>query len=341
MTMHASPTKFASVALALAALLTVAEFSPRMLRGEELNFSDHGPAPEFTGISTWLNSSPLTITGLQGKVVLVQFWTYTCINWMRTLPYVSKWYQRYKDDGLIVIGVHAPEFAFEKETSNVEAAIKRFAITYPVAQDNQFKTWKAYRNVDWPTEYLVDKAGEIVAFHLGEGSYQKMEDVIARLVGGRLPDTRTADPDLSDIRSPEMYFGTKQNLNGHLENPLRSSSIVASQSSLAGERVYTAPSDVPFNRFAFSGTWKISDDNATLSADGGEIFLRFYAPKLNLVAGSASSQTLSITVDGKPQTPVTVQGSRLYPLYSGDAGEHVLRLTIPTAGLSAFSFTFG
>jgi thiol-disulfide isomerase/thioredoxin len=339
--MRTSSTKFASAALALATFLAVAEFSPWALRGQELHMSDRGPAPEFTGISGWLNSSPLTMTGLQGKVVLIQFWTYTCINWMRTLPYVTKWYQTYKDSGLTVVGVHTPEFAFEKETSNVEGAIQRFGITYPVAQDNQFATWKAYRNYAWPAEYLIDKSGKIVAIHFGEGSYQKIEDGIARLVGSSLPDTKIADPDLSDIGSPEMYFGTKENVYGHLENRLESSAIVASQSSLAGERAYTAPNDVPLNRFALSGTWKISDDNATLSTDGGEILLRFQAPKLYIVAGSRSSQTLSITVDGALQTPVTIQGSQLYSLYSGAAGEHMIRLTIPKAGLSAFSFTFG
>ena len=123
MTMRTSSNKFVSVALALAALLAIAEIGPRALSGKELSLSDHGPAPEFTGISTWLNSSPLTVADLQGHVVLVQFWTYTCINWMRTLPYVTKWYETYKDKSFVVIGVHTPEFAFEKETNNVEQAI--------------------------------------------------------------------------------------------------------------------------------------------------------------------------------------------------------------------------
>lgn len=138
-----------------------------------------------------------------------------------------------------------------------------------------------------------------------------------------------------------MYFGTEENVNGLLEKRSHSSAIVSSQSASAGERVYTAPDDVPLNRFAFSGTWKISADNATLLTDDGEILLRFRAPKVNIVAGSPSSQTLSITVDGKPQPLVTVQGSQLYSLYSGPPGEHMLRLTIPKAGLSAFTFSFG
>ncbi len=338
--MRTSSNKFVSVTLALAALLTIVEIGSRTLSGKELNLSDHGPAPEFTGISTWLNSSPLKVASLEGKVVLIQFWTYTCINWMRTLPYVTKWYETYKGEGFIVIGVHTPEFAFEKETSNVESAIKNFGIAYPVPQDNHFSTWKAYQNYAWPAEYLIDKSGKLVLIQFGEGNYGKIEKAIGQLVGASVSDTEPDDPGLSNIGSPEMYFGTEQNVNGILEK-VGSSAIVSSQNAGAGERVYTAPDDVPLNRFAFSGTWKISADNATLLKDDGEILLRFRAPRVNLVAGSPSSQTLSITVDGKPRTPVTVQGSQLYSLYSGIAGEHVLRLTVPKAGLSAFSFSFG
>jgi thiol-disulfide isomerase/thioredoxin len=315
----------------LVMLLAVAEFGPPLLLGEESSSSEHRSAPEFTGISTWLNSPPLTMTGLKGKVVLVQFWTYSCINCLRTLPCITEWNKKYKDRGLIVIGVHTPEFAFEKETSNVQTAIKRFGITYPVALDNQYGTWKAYENQYWPAEYLIDKSGKIIATQFGEGNYQKLEDAIARLVGESLPDTKIDDPDLSVIGSPEMYFGTEKN----------NDAIVASQDSRAGERFYAAPDTVPLDHFALSGPWKLGGDNATSLADSDEILLRFRAPKVNLVAGSLSQQALLITVDGKPQPPVTVQGSQLYSLYSGSNGEHVLRVTIPKAGLSAFTFTFG
>jgi len=324
--------KFLALAVfALVVLLAASEFGPPLLLREGSNSSEHTPAPEFTGISTWLNSSPLTMAGLKGKVVLVQFWTYSCINCLRTLPYVTKWYGKYKDKGFIVIGVHTPEFSFEKETSNVATAIKRFGINYPVALDNRYSTWKAYENQYWPAEYLIDSSGKIVATQFGEGNYQKLEDAIARLVGDSLPDARVDDPDLSVIGSPEMYFGTEKN----------SGAIVGSQAPEAGEHFYAAPKNVPLDRFALSGNWKLSEDSATSSADGDEILLRFRAPKANLVAGSSSPQTLLITVDGEPQSPVAVQGSQLYSLYSGSNGEHVLRVTIPKAGLSAFTFTFG
>ena len=167
--------------------------------------------PEFSGISAWLNSPPLTTEGLRGKVVLVQFWTYSCINCLRTLPYVTKWHEQYKDKGLVVVGVHTPEFAFEKERANVETAIKRLGIHYPVAQDNQYRTWRAFGNQYWPAAYLIDRSGTIVATQFGEGGYQQMENAIARLVGDRAPIAPTRDPDLSAVATPEMYLGSEKN----------------------------------------------------------------------------------------------------------------------------------
>ena len=143
---------------------------------------DYGPAPDFAGIEKWLNSEPLAMASLRGKVVLVDFWTYSCINCLRTLPYVTKWYDSYKDKGLVVIGVHTPEFAFERQTRNVQTAIKRFKINYPVAQDNRYATWKAYNNQYWPAAYLIDRKGTIVLKHIGEGKYDEMENAIRVLL---------------------------------------------------------------------------------------------------------------------------------------------------------------
>jgi thiol-disulfide isomerase/thioredoxin len=319
------------IVLLIVVVLAMVQFSPSLLRGEESTSRDQRPAPEFAGISAWLNSPPLTMESLRGKVVLVQFWTYSCINCLRTLPYVTKWYEKYKDQGFVLVGVHTPEFAFEKETANVETAIKRFGITYPVAQDNQYRTWRAFGNQYWPAEYLIDKSGTIAATQFGEGSYQQLETAIARLVGGRARSAQTTDPDLSAIETPELYLGSEKN----------DGAIVASQNSAVGERSYAPPDSVPRNRFALSGIWNLAPDRATSLADGGEILLRFNAPKVNLVVGSSSPQTVSIIVDGTPQPPVTIDGSRLYSLYSGTSGEHVLRLTAPKAGLSAYTFTFG
>jgi len=140
------------------------------------------PAPEFAGIENWLNSPPLTLASQRGKVVLVDFWTYTCINCIRTLPYVTRWHQKYKDQGLAVVGVHTPEFPFERSTPNVQKALERFGITYPVAQDNRYATWDAYRNQYWPAVYLIDKQGRIVYRHFGEGNYAETEAEIQRLL---------------------------------------------------------------------------------------------------------------------------------------------------------------
>lgn len=148
---------------------------------------DYGKAPEFTGIDKWLNSEPLTMQGLAGKVVLVDFWTYSCINCIRTLPYVVRWYEKYKDQGFVVVGVHSPEFAYEKSTRNVQDAIERFGIRYPVAQDNGFATWKAYNNQYWPAFYLADRNGQVMRQHFGEGEYAEMEAAIEALLGRRQP----------------------------------------------------------------------------------------------------------------------------------------------------------
>ncbi len=319
------------IALVIVAVVAMAQFGPSALLGEETTRQDSRPVPEFSGISDWLNSPPLTTEGLRGKVVLVQFWTYSCINCLRTLPYVTKWHEQYKDKGLVVVGVHTPEFAFEKERANVETAIKRLGIHYPVAQDNQYRTWRAFGNQYWPAAYLIDRSGTIVATQFGEGGYQQMEGAIARLVGDHAPIAPTRDPDLSAVATPEMYLGSEKN----------DGAIVETQDAGRGERTYALPDNVPPNRFALSGLWTVTDDRATSSADGDEIVLRFNAPKVNLVAGSPSPQTLSVIVDGTPRPPVTVDGSRLYSLYSGASGEHVLRLKAPRAGLSAYSFTFG
>ena len=251
------------IVLLFVGFLVIVQFSPSLTRGEATTSADRRAAPEFSGISAWLNSPPLTLESLRGKVVLVQFWTYSCINCVRTIPYVTKWYDTYKDKGFVVVGVHTPEFAFERETANVETAIKRFGIKYPVAQDNQYRTWRAFENQYWPASYLIDKSGKIVATHFGEGNYQQTENTIARLVGEPTPAAQASDPDLAGIETPELYLGSEKN----------DGAIVASQDSSGGERSYTLPDSVPPNRFALEGLWNLIGDRATSSADGVEILV--------------------------------------------------------------------
>lgn len=289
-------------------------------------------APDFTGISHWINSRPLHIKDLRGKVVLVDFWTYSCINCLRSLPYVKRWYAKYHDKGFVVVGVHSPEFDFEKKQANVEQAVRRLGITYPVAQDNDLDTWNAWDNQYWPAEYLIDQHGNVVLHHYGEGHYGEMEHAIRRLLAlGPMHGSEPAGPDFAGIRSPEMYFGSERVQN--MANPIV---------PLMFSHDYQWPEQIGLNRFALEGRWRLSGQYAELTGDRGRIRLRFNAGKVHMVASSAQPVTLSISVDGKPQPPVTVHGSRLYTLFdSHDYRQHVLTVTIPQHGFRAFTFTFG
>jgi thiol-disulfide isomerase/thioredoxin len=288
-------------------------------------------APEFAGVQQWLNSDPLTMAGLRGKVVLIDFWTYSCINCLRTLPYLAKWYDTYKDKGFVIVGIHTPEFAFERVVRNVQTATQRFGVKYPVVQDNDYAMWKAYANQYWPADFLVDQQGKIVAEHFGEGDYDKMEDNIRKLLAVGAPVAPDNGADLSKIGSPEMYFGR-----------LRLQNLASREAPRQGEQAYSAPASLALNKFALVGNWAVDDENATLAKDGGEIVLHFKSGKVHMVASSAAPVTVSVTVDGKPQPPVTVEGSQLYTLFdSDDYGEHRLEIKIPKAGFSAYTFTFG
>lgn len=296
---------------------------------EPVTLTAIGKAPEFAGISTWLNSDPLTIASLKGKVVLIDFWTYSCINCIRTLPYVTKWYDTYKGQGFVVIGVHTPEFDFEKDTGNVQDAIKRFNIHYPVAQDNSYGTWNAYSNQYWPAEYLIDKNGDVVYTHFGEGEYDHTENAIREALGmtaSVMPDNGT---DLSGIQSPEMYFGTS-----------RLQYLVSSQSP-SDDKVYTAPSTIPLNTFAMSGEWKFTPEVAQLVGGSGTITLKFHSSKVHMVASSPIAAKLTITVDGKVQPSITVKNSELYTLFNGAAAaDHIIEIKVDQPGFQAFTFTF-
>ena len=291
-----------------------------------------GRAPDFTGISHWINSPPLTMQGLRGKVVLVDFWTYSCINCLRTLPHLKSWWAKYHDKGLVIVGVHSPEFDFEKNSANVEAAVKKYGIGWPVAQDNDLATWNAWNNQYWPAEYLVDKDGNVVMHHYGEGHYMETENAIRRLLGMQ-PMTHEDVPtaDLSRIGSPEMYLGSNRVHN--LANPIP---------PLMFSHGYTAPARLDLNQFALQGTWRLHGEYAELTGSHGEIRLHFKSGKLHMVASSPEPVTLSITVDGKKQPDVTVHGSRLYTLFdSDDYRDHVVTIVIPKSGFKAFTFTFG
>lgn len=297
----------------------------------EPKFINQGPAPEFAGLKGWLNTEkPLALAELQGRVVLVNFWTYSSINSINTLPYLNKWHNSYKDQGLIVIGIHTPEFTFEKVASNVEAAVKRYSVNYPVAQDNDYKTWRAYQNLFWPATYLIDKNGEIVYTNYGEGSFQQTEKAIRLLLG--LEGEFHAPPVTEENKAatPEIYLGL-----------LRLNSFGGSEKPGSAEQIYAFPKRLNKNQFALEGRWRFEPEAAVHTEGYGRIRLNFNASKVFMVAQSREPVTLKIYVDGKLQKGVTVKDSNLYPLYdSATSGAHIMEIEFPKSGAQVFTFTF-
>jgi thiol-disulfide isomerase/thioredoxin len=294
-------------------------------------FKNYGAAPEFTGVNKWLNSDALKMSDLKGKVVLVDFWTYSCINCVRTLPYITKWYDQYKDSGLVVVGVHTPEFAFEKVTGNVENAIKTNKINYPVAQDNDYKTWSAYKNQFWPANYLIDKDGNIVYTHFGEGNYDITEKAIRTLLGleGNYEAPKAAE--VNQAQTPEIYFGLARLKNlGNEEKPQTT------------EQIYTFPKKLGDNKFALEGRWQFNQESAIHTSGYGKIKLNFNAAKVFMVAESSKPITVKVHVDGELIKGVVVSGSDLYSLFESlTGGPHTMEIEIPEGGFQAFTFTFG
>jgi cytochrome c biogenesis protein CcdA/thiol-disulfide isomerase/thioredoxin len=307
-----------------------------------------GPAaPDFTGIDHWLNSSPLTMAGLRGKVVLVDFWTYSCINCIRTLPYVEGWYQKYAADGFVVVGVHSPEFAFEHDTANVTASLARFGITYPVAQDNEYGTWSAYSNEYWPADYLIDATGHIRSTHFGEGDYARTESEIRGLLAeaGRtaLPSSEpsAAAPPFVANQTPETYIGTD-----------RANGMASPQLAQAGAREYTFPSSLAGNTFAVSGTYDFQPQYATATRAGDKLELSFYARDVYLVAAADSPVPATVQVTGvtgaMPTEDVGAGGAmgigaaRLYHLvHLPGPARGTVTITFNDAGARLYAFTFG
>ena len=307
-----------------------------------------GPvAPEFSGIDHWLNSGPLTMAGLRGKVVLVDFWTYSCINCIRTLPYVESWYQKYAAQGFVVVGVHTPEFAFEHDTGNVAAAIARFRITYPVAQDNEFSTWNGYRNAYWPADYLIDANGYIRSTHFGEGDYVQSEQDIRSLLAeagkSALPSAATSEapPPFVDNQTQETYIGTD-----------RAQTFASPQGAEAGSHPYTFPDTLPHDHFAVSGTFDFEPQYATALAAGGKLELNFYARDVYLVMAADSAVPATVTLTGvSSATPtedvaadgsMTIGAARLYHLvHLPGPARGIVTITFNAAGARSYAFTFG
>lgn len=311
-----------------------------------------GPAPEFSGISYWFNTDgPLTLTDLRGKVVLVDFWTYSCINCIRTLPYVTGWHEKYENDGLVVVGVHTPEFAFEHKTENVADAIGRYGIRYPVAQDNDYGTWQAYRNRYWPAHYLIDTEGNVRYAHFGEGKYDETEQAIRDLLteaGYSVPGPSASSTEgrtASYIQTPETYLGY-----GRIERFASPGEVARDQA-----RSYTVPETLRADTFAYGGAWTIEKERA-VAEEGAVLRLRFRGEKVFLVLAPPPGGTgrVVVSVDGTPITPdrsgmdvrdgmILVDSDRLYEIFDGhgDFAGHVLELRFETSKTTAYAFTFG
>ncbi len=279
-------------------------------------------APEIEGIAGWLNSEPLNIAALRGKVVLIDFWTYSCINCIRTFPYIKSWHAKYKDSGLVIIGVHAPEFEFEGKRENIEKAIAKFGIAYPVAMDNDFTTWKNYKNRYWPAHYLIDREGRVVYTHFGEGHYDVTENNIRYLLGihGKA-ETDAGASVVSDGQTPETYLGT-----------LRSKNEVAGASA----------ENLPLHSWTLGGAWKRAREHLESGAAGDTLTLHYNAKKVFLVMESAdgAAKTVHVTHNGVEKT-LSVTDSALYDLVEAPAMEEgTVSVRAAEPGLRLFAFTF-
>jgi cytochrome c biogenesis protein CcdA/thiol-disulfide isomerase/thioredoxin len=317
-----------------------------------------GTMPELNGAVAWLNSPPLTRASLRGKVVVVDFWTYSCINCLRSLPYIEAWAQKYKDHGLVVLGVHSPEFAFEKDVANVKNALATLGITYPVAVDSNLAIWQAFNNEYWPAHYFVDAQGRIRAHHFGEGDYDKSERVIQTLLkeagyknvpGGIVnPDAKGAfaAADENDMDSPETYLGYGRGSN-FASGPAYPEKVTN----------YQTPYPLQPNQWGLTGRWTIGEQKDVLAQAGGKITFRFHARDLHLVLGPASGGKpvrFKVTLDGQPPGDNhgvdidaggngTVTSQRLYQLIRQRDGvaDHTFSIQFLDPGVEAYSFTFG
>jgi cytochrome c biogenesis protein CcdA/thiol-disulfide isomerase/thioredoxin len=300
-------------------------------RLDKVPLKDYGAAPDVHNISAWINSRPLSLRSLRGKVVLVDFWTYSCINCLRTLPYLTSWDARYRSKGLVILGVHTPEFAFEHDLGNVRGAVKRLGVRYPVALDNDFGTWNAYGNQYWPADYLVDQAGHVRDVHFGEGDYAQTDhDIRLLLAAGtkRLPkDLPEPDRTPTELRTPETYLGYSR-IGNYAGSPLRTDR----------EATYAFPRALDQDAFAYAGSWRVEGERIVAGPDA-RLRLRYLARSVHLVLGGHG--TVVVEVDGRRTGQVKVDADRLYTLASSKRTRQGLLELRLTPGLSAYAFTFG
>ena len=333
--------------------------APAGLHVDSARLPDEGELPSLDGATGWLNSPPLTAAGLRGKVVLAGFWTYTCINWLRQLPYLRAWDTKYSSHGLVVIGVHTPEFSFEHDVGNVRQAVQDMGITYPVAIDNDYAVWRAFGNHYWPALYFADAQGRIRHHHFGEGEYGQSEMVIQQLLAdagsaGAGTDQVSveargleAPADWASLRSPENYTSYA-----------RTEMFASPGGAVPGvPHLYTIPDRLGLNQWALAGDWTMAEEATTLNGTDGHIACRFQARDLNLVMGPTAPEAAvrcRVLIDGQP--PGEARGSdvdsdgngavtqqRVYQLIrqAGPITDRTFEITFPEPGGQAYVFTFG
>jgi cytochrome c biogenesis protein CcdA/thiol-disulfide isomerase/thioredoxin len=335
------------------------QWKPTSVVGTDRSSPESTPLPELSGATAWINSPALTPASLRGKVVLVDFWTYSCINCLRTLPYVKAWYDKYKDSGLVVIGVHTPEFPFEKDESDVRKAVRDLGISYPVAMDNNYAIWRSFNNEYWPADYFADASGHVRFHHFGEGGYEESEKWIRSLLEEAnhqpLPGSATkiaaagteAPSDSDDVQSPETYIGYERAQN------------FVSPGGLGQDdtHLYKAPAQLMLNQWALAGQWRDAGQIATLLSSTGAIVYRFHARDLHLVLGPVKGGKpvrFRVTIDGRAPgadhgMDVDADGygivteDRLYQLVRQHGGiqDRTFRIEFLALGVQAYSFTFG
>ena len=324
--------------------------------------SEYPRAPEFVGIEKWINSAPLKIEQLNGKVVLVDFWTYTCINCIRTLPYLKEWDKKYSDNGLVIVGVHTPEFEFEKKYENVLKAVNDYQIKYAVAQDNSYATWNSYQNRFWPHKFLVDIDGYIRYDHIGEGNYDDTEKMIQELLKERMErlnkkngvNTNVSKPKEAvevsslDVKTPEIYFGYQYS-RGNFGNKegIKQDEVID----------YKLPFSLSANNVYLEGNWLNNADNMELAGDEGEILLIYQAKNVNIVAGSDIASEAFVLLDNEWEndknkgSEVVIEQNKsvshikefkLYNIASAqNYGIHIIDINIVGKGFKIYTFTFG
>lgn len=287
-------------------------------------------APDFQKISAWINSEPLHMEALRGKVVLLDFWDYSCINCIRTLPHRVSLQQKYSDKGFIVIGVHTPEFSFEHNLENVQKAVKRFGITYPVALDNDYKTWRAYHNKYWPTSYLIDRNGNIILQHIGEGRYDELENAVRKIL--EMPEIETKTPEPRVERTGEMYLGSRRAKHYTKEIELIPNAVTA----------YSFTKKLPLNTVGITGLWRVSPESITSAGSNCTLEVHFIGKIVHAVLSGETKEPLTVSLDGNEQTKSTIfmDGDRTYNLIQLEGSKpHTIKVTVP-AGVSIYSLTF-